>query len=87
VFLITSASWAKDNEIVKQRFDPIISLGLKNLSISVDAFHLENINSNNYFLILDYLKYTNVTPIILIRYNKNIYNHIDLIEKLKKNTM
>lgn len=84
IFLITSASWAKNYEIVKKNFDPVIKLGLKNLSISIDAFHLENINPNNYFFILDYLKNTDIIPVILIRYTRDIYKNIFLLEKIKK---
>ncbi len=85
IALITSGSWAKTRETVERRIDPLVSMGLKKISISIDAFHLENIDPNNYFLILNYLKKKHVTPVILIRYNTKINMHRSLLERIKNN--
>ncbi len=83
ISLITSGSWAKTRETVERKFDPLVLMGLKNVAISIDAFHLENIDHNNYFFILNYLKGKKVTPIILIRYNAKINMHRSLLQKIK----
>lgn len=83
VFLITSSSWANSREVVEKKFDPLVEMGLENLLMSIDAFHMENVNPKNYFLILDYLKETGVTPVILVRCNYKINMYQDLFEKIK----
>lgn len=83
VFLITSSNWAKSKDVVEKKFNPLIKMELENLLMSVDAFHMENVNPRNYFFILDYLKETDITPIILVRYNYKINRYLELLEKIK----
>jgi len=83
VFLITSSTWAKSKELVGKKFDPLVEMGLENLLMSVDAFHMENVKPDNYFLILDYLKQKGITPVILVRYNYKINMYQNLFEKIK----
>ncbi len=83
LFLITSANWAKTSQEIEEKLDPLFVLGLKNLIISIDSFHLEKINSRNYFLILNYLNRKGIVPIISVRYNKDINKYRKLFEIIK----
>jgi len=84
IFLITSASWAHSNKIVEQKINPLVDMGIENISISLDSFHLENISISNYFLLLDYLKETGIVPVIATRYNKKMNDYRNLLKKIKR---
>jgi len=83
VSIITSANWAKSSEIVREKLDPLYDIGLINLGISIDAFHLEKIDPTNYFFIMEYLNNRGINPIVAVRYSKEIENYEDLFQKIK----
>ncbi len=83
LFLITSANWANTSQEVKEKLDPLFAIGLKNLIISIDSFHIEKISPRNYFLILNYLNGRGISPVISVRYNNEINKQKKLFETIK----
>jgi len=85
IYLITSGNWAIEKEKIEQMLNPLIEMGLKNFIISIDAFHLEKINTRNILMLLDYFKKRGIKVRINVRYNNRIKKHIKFFHLIKNN--
>ena len=84
ITIITAPIWSPTKSRAEKLLKPLIDGGLKNIQISIDAFHLERIPLQNYINALSTLNKFNLNVVLNIIYTDRLYPYLHDFSKIIK---